>query len=76
MLYQTIVLELLESHPGLYTRLRIRRALPAELNRYANDLRTIHLRLKSEETGEDAARELAVAEIESRIAEEAERLEA
>jgi hypothetical protein len=76
MLYKTIVLELLESYPTLYTRLRMRRSLSGELSRYASDLREAHLRLKREGREDGAAREQALAEIERRIEEEAARVEA
>ncbi len=76
MLYKTTVLALLENHPKLYDHLRLSRTLLKELDRYASDLRTEHHRLTGEGTDRSAAWERATAEIESRIASEAARLEA
>ena len=75
MLYMTIVMELLEVQPPLYQRLRLSRKLLSEMERYASDLRSLHLRQL--DTGMDSreAMEHAVHEIEVRIAQEAARLE-
>ena len=74
-MYKTIVLELLDAHPTLHRRLRLSRTLLPELERYATDLRAAHLEF-SRLHPQDAAMELAVAEIEGRIAREAARHEA
>lgn len=74
MLFKTTVLALLESHPKLYQQLRLSRRLMQEMNRHATDLRTEHQEL-SKMHPQDSALELATAEIESRIASEAARLE-
>ncbi|HEV3384606.1 MAG TPA: hypothetical protein VG097_07310 [Gemmata sp.] len=76
MQYKTITLGLLESHPKLHERLRLSRKLLSELDRYATELRTAHLRWKGEGLDPSAAMELAVEELQTRIAQEAERYEA
>lgn len=76
MLYKTITLELMESHPSLHQRLRLSRKLLSELDRYAIDLRSLHLGQQDAGMDESAAMEHAVHEIQSRIAQEAARLEA
>jgi hypothetical protein len=73
MLYKTIVLELIQSHPVLHNRLRLSRKLMTEMERYASDLRTSHQEY-SQSHPQDTALELAVADIETRIAHEAVRL--
>lgn len=75
MQYKTITLELLESHPTLHRHLRLSRKLLSELERYATDLRESHLRWKGQGLDPSAALELAVEELERRIAQEAERYE-
>ncbi len=74
-MYKTIVLELLQAHPTLHRRLCLSRTLLRELDRYSVDLRASHLEL-SRSVPPDAAMELAVAQIEERIAQEAARVEA
>ncbi len=76
MQYKTITLELLEAHPNLHNRLRLSRKLLTEIDRYASDLRAAHLRWTGEGMDPSAARELALAELEARIAEEAQHHEA
>src|SRR4051794_24957859 len=66
MHYKTIALELLESHPALYNRLRLSRTLLREVERYATDLRTEHLRL-SEMMDPSAAMEMAIQALKKRI---------
>ena len=75
MHYKTIVLELLQAHPALYRWLCLSRTALRELDRYSADLRANHLEL-SRSLPPDAAMELAVAEIQERIAQEAARVEA
>ena len=75
MLYKTIALELLESHPALHRRLRLSRKLLPEMERYASDLRSLHLRQQDAGMDSSEAMEHAVHEIQVRIAQEAARLE-
>ncbi|OWK45566.1 hypothetical protein [Fimbriiglobus ruber] len=75
MLYKTIALELLESRPTLYRHLRLSRRLLSEMERYASDLRSLHLRQQDAGMDSHEAMEHAVHEIEVRIAQEAARLE-
>ena len=75
MLYKTIALELLESHPGLHRHLRLSRKLLSEMERYASDLRSLHLRQQDAGMDSNKALEHAVHEIEQRLAQEAARLE-
>jgi hypothetical protein len=72
MLYKTITLELLESHPKLHNYLRLSRKLMSEVDRYATDLRTEYLEL-CQSLPPDAAKEIALASLEERIAQEAAR---
>jgi hypothetical protein len=74
MQYKTITLELLESQPKLHRHLRLSRQLLSELDRYANDLRTEYLEL-CRSLPPDAAREMALASLQERIALEAARFE-
>jgi hypothetical protein len=74
MLYKTIVLNLLESHPKLHRELRLRRQLLTEVDRYANDLKAEYLEL-CQSLPPDAARETALASLEERISKEAARHE-
>ena len=77
MLYKTIVLELIqEQYPHLYHRLRLGRTLLRELDRYASDLRATHLRWIAAGTDPGAARELALEELNARLAREAARFDA
>ena len=76
MQYKTITLGLLESHSTLHQRLRLSRKLMSELDRYATDLRAEHLRWEGQGLDPSTALELAVEELERRIAQEAERYEA
>ncbi|VTR91617.1 unnamed protein product [Gemmata massiliana] len=73
MLYQTIVLELLEARPGLHTYLRRSRKLLAEMERYAADLRAAHLDRMNQGFDSSSALELALAELEARLDQEATR---
>jgi hypothetical protein len=75
MLYKTIALELLESQPALHRYLRLSRKLLSETERYASDLRSLHQRQQDAGMDSSAAMEHAVHEIETRIAQEAARLE-
>jgi hypothetical protein len=75
MLYKTIALELLESQPALTRHLRLSRKLLSEVERYASDLRSLHLRQQDAGMDSGPAMEHAVHEIEMRIAQEAARLE-
>ncbi|VTS00590.1 unnamed protein product [Gemmata massiliana] len=75
MLYQTIVLELLQARSGLHTYLRRSRKLLAETERYATDLRTAHLSGKDRGLDSSAALEVALAELEARLDREATRHE-
>jgi hypothetical protein len=75
MLYKTITLELLECHPTLHRQLRLSRKLLSEMERYASDLRSLHLRQQDAGMDSSNAMEKAVHEIEVRIAQEAARLE-
>lgn len=72
MLYKTIILGLLESHPELHRQLRLRRTLLQEIDRYSAELRREHLELY-QLYPQDTAREMAVASLEQRIAMEAAR---
>lgn len=72
MLYKTMVLSLLESYPKLHERLRLSRMLHQEVERYASDLRTAYLECRRVYPP-DTATELAMTEIETRIAQEAAR---
>ena len=74
MLYKTITQELLESHPKLYKHLRLSRKLISEIDRYATDLRTEYLEL-CKSLPPDAAREIALASLQERIAQETARYE-
>jgi len=74
MLYKTVTLELLESHPKLHHYLRLSRKLMSELDRYATDLRTEYLE-RCQSLPPDAARETALASLAERIAQEAARYE-
>jgi hypothetical protein len=74
MQYKTITLELLESYPKLHRHLRLSRNLLSELDRYANDLRTEYLEL-CRSLPPDAAKEMALASLQERIAQEAARFE-
>jgi hypothetical protein len=74
MLYKTIVLELLQNHAPLYARLRLSRKLLGETDRYASDLRAAHQEY-SQSQPQETALELAVADIETRIEAEADRIE-
>ena len=76
MLYKTIVLELLQTHPRLHNHLRLSRKLLSQMERYANDLRTAHLQQVDAGMDSSGAMEQAVHEIETRIAQEAGRYEA
>lgn len=73
MHYKTIVLELLQAQPGLHHYLRLSRKLLAEMDRYANDLRSAHQDWQDRGIEPSAALELAVEEIAVRIVEEARR---
>jgi hypothetical protein len=73
-MYKTIVLSLLEGHPELHNHLRLSRKLLSEMERYAEDLKTAHQEFSQTHT-RDAAMELAVDEINTRIAQEATRYE-
>ena len=75
MLYKTIALELLESQPALHRHLRLSRKLLSEMERYASDLRSLHLRQQDAGMDSREAMEHALYEIEVRIAQEAARLE-
>lgn len=72
-MYKTIALELLESHPDLHRHLRLSRKLLGEMDRYANDMKTIHLRWIDAGMDPSAAMEKAVQEISGRIEQEAAR---
>ena len=74
MLYKTITLELLESHPTLHRHLRLSRKLMSEMERYASDLRSLHQRQLDAGMDSSEAMEHAIHEIEMRIAQEATRL--
>jgi hypothetical protein len=74
VLYKTIMLELLESHPALHRHLRLSRTLLSELDRYASDLRSLHLRQLDAGMDSGEAMEHAIHEIEERITQEAARL--
>jgi hypothetical protein len=76
MQYMSIILELLESYPKLHKHLRLSRKLMTELERYATDLRTEHLRWQGLGLDSSEAKELAMEELERRIRQEAERYEA
>jgi hypothetical protein len=75
MNYKTIALELLESYPKLHKQLRLSRKLLEEMERYATDLRAAHLRWTAQGLESNEAMELAVEELERRVAQEAERYE-
>jgi hypothetical protein len=75
MLYKTIALELLESQPTLHSYLRLPRKLLSEMERYASDMRSLHLRQQDAGMDSSEAMEHAVHEIELRIVQEAARLE-
>ena len=76
MLYKTIVLELIqEQYPQLHQRLKLSRTLLKELDRYATDLRTAHLKWLAQGTEPETARELALEELHDRLAQETARIE-
>ncbi len=68
-MYKTIALELIqEQYPQLHERLRLSRKLLPELDRYASELRTAHLRWIDLGTDASAARELALEELRGMLA--------
>jgi hypothetical protein len=75
MLFKTTVLALLESHPTLYQQLRLSRRLMQEMDRYAGEMKTAYLLWLDAGMNSSEATEKVTAEIESRIASEADRLE-
>ena len=81
MTYKTICMELLESHPEMYERLRQRRTLLPTLNRLSSELKARHQawmqELRATRPGSDSqiadqAMELAVKELEDHLSADSE----